>query len=617
MFLDRIPKLNVQRLFAAALILKIISSAASLLLGSPWILGLIVPITVMIAYMVIGQYCRTSDVSQEKFADSCYYMGFIFTITSIIVSLFDLPNLNAGDGMRNIALRFGAAMVSTVLGMGVRVYQVGFRKDTSDAIQEAEDAVLDATRMLATQLNSSMDNLKQFEQQVVDATKFTVDNVNRQVEAMGTQYVESFNNFYTQVTEENKIAFSALINEVRVATTQLVDSVDTYSNGMKGNLDGIELKVNEFADAVTKRLATTTFPDDFFARELKAPLELFKDEATTLGESVRAVSDKVAASSGTMADALKMITTKTKKTEAAMDAVVALSEQHRSIVDNAGQQLDSLLNLTARLEQIDTSLQLAVQAIGTNSSVSTDLMTKVAGFSSESSALRFEIKDVMANLANKLDANATLATGVVLKLEAQAGDLRTSASEVIAKLELHTEASGLVAQRLSEASVITQDVAKQLNGISANNTEMIAEAQQATKTASVAVHLSNQASQATIGAAESVGKTATQVAHVADKMQELDASLRLQTGSLLDVVNNLLDAQEEQSLVVTNAVINSMALRPASSNEILNEVEPSNDTTRSNVSQTEPALMSDSAHPQEPIKNPVSSLTATHPNPRT
>lgn len=64
------------------------------------------------AYVLLGLKRRDHDVTDEKFADTCYYLGFIFTITSIIFSLFDLPSI--GTKLQEIAVRFGAAMVSDV-----------------------------------------------------------------------------------------------------------------------------------------------------------------------------------------------------------------------------------------------------------------------------------------------------------------------------------------------------------------------------------------------------------------------------------------------------------------------------------------------------------------------
>ena len=104
--------IRVQKLFVVILILKVLSSGLGWYFGFPWSLGFWIPLVLMVAYIILGLKRHDSDVTDEKFADTCYYLGFIFTITSIIFSLLELPSI--GTKIQDIAVRFGAAMVSTV-----------------------------------------------------------------------------------------------------------------------------------------------------------------------------------------------------------------------------------------------------------------------------------------------------------------------------------------------------------------------------------------------------------------------------------------------------------------------------------------------------------------------
>lgn len=74
--LQKLPTIRVQRLFALAVTLKISFAIAGYLVGDPLWLGMACPMLVMILYMYVGYNKRESDVSEEKFADSCYYLGF-------------------------------------------------------------------------------------------------------------------------------------------------------------------------------------------------------------------------------------------------------------------------------------------------------------------------------------------------------------------------------------------------------------------------------------------------------------------------------------------------------------------------------------------------------------
>ncbi|RWA53778.1 hypothetical protein AU476_12755 [Cupriavidus sp. UYMSc13B] len=221
--------IRVKKLFVIALVLKVGSSYLGYELQDPWILGLAVPLLVMGAYIFLGCFRRDNDVTDDKFADTCYYLGFIFTITSIIFCLFDLPNI--GTRIQDIAVRFGTAMVSTVFGLGVRVYLVSFKKDVADAIADAEDAVLDASRKFAEQLTIALERLRDFESQVDTAAKTTVERVNMQVENLSKNHAEKLAEFFADLTTRNQEAFTQALGEVKTASQRLSNSVDATPKG--------------------------------------------------------------------------------------------------------------------------------------------------------------------------------------------------------------------------------------------------------------------------------------------------------------------------------------------------------------------------------------------------
>ena len=248
--------IRVQKLFVVALVLKVGASILGWRLQDPWVWGFTVPLFIMCAYIGIGSFRRDNEVTDEKFADSCYYLGFIFTITSIIISLFDLQHI--GTRIQDIGVRFGAAMVSTVLGLGVRVYLVSFKKDVTEAIKDAEDAVLDATRKFTEQLTVALERLRDFEAQVDTAAKTSVERVNLQVESLSKNHADKLSAFFSDLTNKNQEAFTSALAEVKSSSQKLAEAVDGYSMGMRSNLASIEAKVGTFTDAVTERLKTSS-----------------------------------------------------------------------------------------------------------------------------------------------------------------------------------------------------------------------------------------------------------------------------------------------------------------------------------------------------------------------
>ena len=95
---------------------------------SYWILGFAIPLCLMIWYIIEGaKSVKTLSIdNQIIFGNSCYYLGFLFTIATLIISLFMLGAVEFDVG--SISLQFATAMITTLIGMCVRIYYVTFSK---------------------------------------------------------------------------------------------------------------------------------------------------------------------------------------------------------------------------------------------------------------------------------------------------------------------------------------------------------------------------------------------------------------------------------------------------------------------------------------------------------
>ncbi|MFM0543715.1 hypothetical protein PQR29_03195 [Paraburkholderia strydomiana] len=398
-----IVSIPVRRLFVVALLLKLISSGIGWVLHDPWIFGLAIPLVVMLAYIAIGLKRIDDTVSDEKFADSCYYIGFIFTITSIIFSLIDLPNI--GTRMPLIAVRFGTAMASTVLGLGVRVYLITFRQDVDDAMQSAEEGIIDASRRLREQLSIILESFQDFESKVGDATNMSIAKVSVGVEELTQSYGQKLATFFEQLSTENTKAFRASQTDVHEASLRLSSSVDGYANEMKQNLQSIEGKVVQFADAVTHRLEQTSFPDDYFAQRLGEPL-------AKLSQSTSGIAAQVADAAKDINQALKTVR-----------ATFATMRSRASEVDGA---FDRLTQLTTTQETLLVGSQAQVSALSTLEST---LRATQEGLGSLSSGVTSQ-KDIMQGLAHTLKEQTVTAERMLVALQSVDTALSTTTQDM-------------------------------------------------------------------------------------------------------------------------------------------------------------------------------------------
>lgn len=420
--------IRIQKLFAITLVLKVAASLLGWYFQSPWVLGFAVPLVFMCGYIGLGINRRDKEVSDEKFADSVYYLGFIFTITSIIFSLFDLPHI--GTRIQDIAVRFGAAMVSTVLGLFIRVYLVSFRTDVADAIRDAEDALLGATQKFTERLTMSLERLQDFESRVDLATQSSIERVNLQIESLSKNHAAKLTEFFADLTNRNQEAFTSALEEVKNASVRLAVAVDRYSVGMKGNLASIETKVGAFAEAVTSRLQNTTFPDDYFARHLQAPMAQLEAAAGDVAKHVNGACQRISKATAALDQSLEAVQSKSGDAEVAMESVLKLAGQQHLILQTAEGHLGALDRLTTALSAFEQLLNNTTAEMAANNTTSSALTVQVEKLATEALVGRQALQGSLAEVAATLGQQAATSTALLSRVDATV----TSSERVVAQL---------------------------------------------------------------------------------------------------------------------------------------------------------------------------------------
>jgi hypothetical protein len=501
--------IRVQKLFAITLALKVISSALGWYFQSPWIFGLAVPLAIMAGYIWVGFHRRDTDVSDEKFADSAYYLGFIFTITSIIFSLFDLPYI--GTRIQDIAVRFGAAMISTVFGLFVRVYLVSFRADVGDAMRNAEDALLGATQVFTDRLTMALERLQDFESRVDLAASSSVERVNMQVESLSKNHAEKLTAFFADLTTRNQEAFTTALEEVKNASVRLASSVDRYSTGMKGNLASIEEKVTVFATAVTTRLQNTSFPDDYFARQLQSPMAQLESAAAGIAQQVNAASQQISKTTKVLGTSLQKVQNKSGEAEQSMDSILRLAGQQHLILETAQGQLGTLEKVAEHLTAFDKLLGQTMGALAANNRTTEALTAQVENLAAESVEGRQAIERSLTGNTAELAAYRTAAAQLV---EAMVST-NSSSERVAARIEDAAASQVAVANHLRESAAMSVKVTSKYD-------QTMAEAREASSGLLAAIDQRADKSLAKIG--EAVQALQDIVSHVSD----LSKSLRSQ-----------------------------------------------------------------------------------------
>jgi len=112
-----------------------------------------VPVGMMLAYALLIYLARGLQLRDDQSGDNLYYMGFLFTLTSLGVSLYQFSATRAAE---EIVQNFGIAIGSTIAGIGLRVIFNQMRRDPVEIERMMRLELAEAARRVRRELDSTV-----------------------------------------------------------------------------------------------------------------------------------------------------------------------------------------------------------------------------------------------------------------------------------------------------------------------------------------------------------------------------------------------------------------------------------------------------------------------------
>ena len=138
-----------------------------------------VPVLIMIGYAVLLG-ARLFRLRDDQSGDNLYYMGFLFTLTSLAVSLY---LFSAAGSAEQIVQNFGIAIASTIAGITLRILFNQMRRDPVEVEATARMELAEASRRVKRELESAVLEFGYFrrmtQQSVTDALDEARESIGR------------------------------------------------------------------------------------------------------------------------------------------------------------------------------------------------------------------------------------------------------------------------------------------------------------------------------------------------------------------------------------------------------------------------------------------------------
>src|SRR5580693_7518189 len=155
---------------------------AYIILAKLWGTGQIyvtfVPVAIMVGYAVLVVLARGLRLRDDQSGDNLYYMGFLFTLTSLGVSLYQFSAARASE---EIVQNFGIAIASTIAGIGLRIVFNQMRRDPIEVEATARMELAEASRRVKRELESAILEFGYFRRMTQQSVTDAMDEVRESI----------------------------------------------------------------------------------------------------------------------------------------------------------------------------------------------------------------------------------------------------------------------------------------------------------------------------------------------------------------------------------------------------------------------------------------------------
>ena len=134
-----------------------------------------VPVLIMVLYALVLGVARLFRLRDDQSGDNLYYMGFLFTLTSLAVSLYQFKADGSAD---QIVSNFGIAIASTIAGITLRILFNQMRRDPIEVEATARLELADASRKVKRELESTVLEFGYFRRMTTQSITDALDEIN-------------------------------------------------------------------------------------------------------------------------------------------------------------------------------------------------------------------------------------------------------------------------------------------------------------------------------------------------------------------------------------------------------------------------------------------------------
>jgi len=256
-----------------------------------------VPVGIMLAYAALIFLARNLRLRDDQSGDNLYYMGFLFTLTSLGVSLYQFSAEHAAE---DIVQNFGIAIGSTIAGIGLRVVFNQMRRDPVEVERMMRLELAEAARRVRRELDSTVVEFGYHRRSAQQAAADSFKQVAERFDEIVAKFDVSLKEITAQLAQPLEAASRHSGDTLGELSKTLAASLGASAQQFGAETDKLAIRVRATAiklDEVIAKLGAIETP----ASSIKAGLEPI---AQSISQSVESLSERSTSDATAIKDAL-------------------------------------------------------------------------------------------------------------------------------------------------------------------------------------------------------------------------------------------------------------------------------------------------------------------------
>jgi hypothetical protein len=271
------------------------------------------PVVVLLAYVAACLALRSLGTEPETIGDNSYYLGFLFTLASLSVTLYKIRDISTNeiDLIPLVISGFGVALTSTIAGVFLRVFLLQLRpdivardrearRDLAAGARDLREAMAHASRQLKSISVETQQHVAERNSRMSEVLEIQVEKTSELMERQSKAYEQLIQDFGRRLTEDiTKMLqqeFGTLSHELGQATKSFREGLDALSQSRASAESGLVSSLGTFKEVIDELRAKSAERDKTLDASYKTIAARSQKVAASLSEASDTVQTAVSMS---------------------------------------------------------------------------------------------------------------------------------------------------------------------------------------------------------------------------------------------------------------------------------------------------------------------------------